>query len=120
MEVTTLINNTHVSVSLFNYEQHTDDKYCTTSPLTGELVKPFALANIKLVSNEVSEPVTDKLVCRVSVRLIPIDNLSPRLIFTVAHKDKHTESDEDLGGFTDEHIEGVLEDLSQAIQYNEL
>jgi hypothetical protein len=66
----TLINDTHVIVDLFNYEQHTDDKYCDTSPLTGELVKPFALANIKLVSNEHIEPTIDTLVCRVSIRLI--------------------------------------------------
>lgn len=115
--MTTLINNTHVTVSLFNYEQHTDDKYCLFTE-SGELVKPFALANIKLVSDEVFEPVIDNLVCRVRVRLI--DNLSPRLIFTVAHKDKHLENDNDMGGFTDNHIEGVLEGLSQAIQYNEL
>ena len=115
---TTLINSTHVTIDLFNYEQYTDDKYCTTSPLTGELIKPFALANIKLVSDEVFEPIIDKLVCRVSVRLI--DNLSPKLVFTVALQDEHTENNEDTGGFTDEHIERVLEDLSQAIQFNEL
>jgi hypothetical protein len=114
----TLINDTYVTVELFNYEQHTDDKYCDTSPLTGELIKPFALANIKLVSDERIEPTIDTLVCRVSIRLI--DNLYPKMVFTVADKTEHLDNDEDMGGFTDDYIEELLEDLSQAIQYNEL
>jgi hypothetical protein len=107
-----------VTVDLFNYEQHTDDKYCDTSPLTGKLVKPFALANIKLVSNERIEPIVDTLVCRVSIRLV--DNLYPKMVFTVADKTEHLDNDYDIGGFSDWFIEEVLEDLSNAIQYNEL
>ena len=114
----TLINDTYVTVELFNYEQNTDDKYCDTSPLTGELVKPFALANIKLVSNECIEPIIDTLVCRVSIRLV--DNLYPKMVFTVADKTEHLDNDYDTGGFSDWFIEEVLEDLSNAIQYNEL
>ena len=111
----TIINDTRVTVNLFDYEQYTDDRYCDT--INGQIVKPFALANINLTSDEYVCPLRNKLVCRVDVRLA--NNLYPKLVFTVAHNPV-SDSEYDCGGFTDEFIEDILNDLSDAIQYNEL
>jgi hypothetical protein len=109
----TIINDVKIKLEMTSFDKHEHDKY-----LMKLHSKPFCVAYVELVSTEQVEPIRDELTVFVDVRLI--DNLYPKFYFWVVDKEELNEQQAPCGGFGDNEIEEILNDLSDAIHYHEV
>ena len=119
----TIINDTIVNMEMMSFEQHThDDLLIQTShqmALGIAPATPFRVAYITLTSNENIQPLKDRLTCLVDVNLH--HGYQPRLSFKIVAKEDISEFDDNnVGGYTDDFIDNMLNDIEDGIQYNEL
>lgn len=102
----TRIDSTLVTLEMDNYDKHLHGKYSTKAP--------YAVAYITLDSDERYMPLENDLLVFVNIRLV--DNLSPKLVFTVMDNNASDET----GGYTGEYIDELLMQLADDIFYNEV
>lgn len=107
-----IINDVKIKLEMSNFDKHEHGKYLFTHE------KPFCVAYVELVSTEQVEPIRDELTVFCNIRLI--DNLYPKYHFWVVDKDTLSEEQAPCGGFGDDEIDEILNDLSDAIHYHEV
>ena len=118
----TMINDTIVTLDMMSFEDHTHDHLLQPTVLNKLMdtkpAKPFKVAYIALRSNERNMPVRDKLTCLVNVYMT--EDYRPKLSFKIVEQEEHDEYDEmSCGGFTDDSISEILDDLADGILYGE-
>jgi hypothetical protein len=113
----TKYEDTNIAIELSCYEKYTHDEYCRKNQLTGELITPFRVAYIDLVTNNKSlasnsfGTKTDNITAFVNIAMI--DNIIPELVFDVV--------DVRVASFLSKsYIDEVLRFITEGIRHNEI
>jgi hypothetical protein len=118
------LNDTYIDIELSNYDKHLHSKYSFKDALGHKKYyaaqkKPYCVAYISLKSDERFEPLRDKLVAFVNVKLM--NYIEPALDFTVVeYDDDNVASNNVTGGYSHKKIDELLSDLSDGIRYHEI
>ena len=110
----TLINDTELSIIMTGFEEHTHDEYLIHGP------KPFRFAYITLTTEypetmeEPAQLLIDHIECFVNVNMI--DGIIPELEFQMVNVALNDYESSHSVAFMEE----ILQDLTQAIKYNEI
>ena len=112
------LDDTYIDIELSSYDKHLHSKYAFKDAY-GNVKKPYCVAYISLKSDERFEPLKDKLLAFVTIRLM--NEIEPALNFNVIEYDVDGVSSNNVtGGYSHERIEELLSDLSDGIRYREI
>ena len=112
------LEDTYIDIELSSYDKHLHSKYAFKDAY-GNVKKPYCVAYISLKSDERFEPLRDKLVAFVNVKLM--NYIEPALDFSVVeYDDDNVASNNVTGGYSHDKIDELLSDLSDGIRYHEI
>ena len=112
------LDDTYIDIELSSYDKYLHSKYAYED-IYGNVKKPYCVAYISLKSDERFEPLRDKLVAFVNVKLM--NYIEPALDFTVVeYDDDNVASNNVTGGYSEDKIDELLRDLSDGIRYHEI
>ena len=118
------LDDTYIDIELSSYDKHLHGKYSFRDALGHKKYhaaqkKPYCVAYISLKSDEKFEPLRNKLVAFVNVKLM--NYIEPALDFSVVeYDDDNVASNNVTGGYSEAYIDEILAEFSDGIRYREI